>query len=97
MTSNQTILSFDKVQHASYFYRNQYGHERRLKPTHTYLNQTIHNPPPNKVGVLDRWHEVVSFQLTANHTIEYTREKAVSMWAAWKARIFGQLTNKRKK
>lgn len=89
MTSNQTILDLAKCQHASYFYRNQYGHERRLKPTHTYLNQTIHNPPLDRLSILDRWHSVVSFQLTANHTIEYTGKKAVAMFKAWKSRIFG--------
>lgn len=90
MTNNSTVLDLGKVVHATHFYRNQYGHERRLLPTHTYLNQTIHNPPSNKLHALDRWNPIVRFRLSATSFIEYTGSKADSMWKAWKGRIFSK-------
>lgn len=88
-TSNRTIIDLGKVQHATLVYRNQYGHNRHSIPEHTFLNQTILAPPKHLWYKLDRWHPVLSLQLTASHTIEYTNEKALSLWKAWRAKIFG--------
>jgi len=38
--------------------------------------------------LLDRWIPTVRFQLSNSHVIVYTGEKAVSMYEAWKSRIF---------
>lgn len=92
MTTNHTILDLNKVQHASFGYVNQYGHKRRLRPRATFLNQTVPVPKdkPYLSAKLDKWFPVVSFQLTANHCLTYTGDKAVAMWKAWQEKIFNK-------
>lgn len=43
-----------------------------------------------RLGIIDNWQPVCSFQLTANHSIVYTGPKAVSMWKAWNEKIFNK-------
>jgi len=101
-TNNKTILDLNKVQHASFYYINQDGESRQHKPK----GHTVHNIPidgekewqtgrcavevAKERGMLDTWIPKVVFQLTANHNISYTGEKAVSLWEAWRAKIFGK-------
>lgn len=41
-----------------------------------------------RLGILDIWTPELYLKLTANAGLIYTGDKAVSMWEAWKARIF---------
>ena len=43
-----------------------------------------------RLNLLDIWTPVVTFQLTANHNIQFTGEKAVKMWELWRAKIYGK-------
>jgi len=47
-----------------------------------------------RLGLLDVWTPVCSFQLTANHSVTYTGKKAIAMYAAWRAKVFSN--NKKK-
>lgn len=50
------------------------------------------------LNIIDRWIEVVCFQLSANHTITYTGPKAASLWQAFGKKIFEKKEhNKQKK
>ena len=42
-----------------------------------------------RLGVLDRWFPVTHIQFANNHAIQYTDDKALSLWDAWCAKIFG--------
>lgn len=108
-TTNRTILDLNKVQHASFWYVNQYGQIKtpQIKPCPFSIRMTpvsdlelamYHPDYPNetelqreiRLGLMDIWTPVVSFQLTANHNIVYTGPKAVSMWKAWNEKIFNK-------
>jgi hypothetical protein len=41
------------------------------------------------LGIYDIWTPVLYLQLTANHSLSYTGEKAQSVWKAWQAYVFG--------
>jgi hypothetical protein len=110
-TTNRTKLDLNKVQHATFFYRNQFGNEREIKPTVVtsrnvkFSPAEIAFPNPNfpnetmleraiRLRILDMWTPVIKFQLTANHSIEYTGKKAIALNEAWNARIFGKKKGK---
>lgn len=40
--------------------------------------------------LLDTWIPCVTFQVTANHRLTYTGEKAESLWKAWNEKIFNK-------
>lgn len=41
-----------------------------------------------RMHLVDNWIPVVKLQLTNSHTLEYTGEKAQSIWKAWNERQF---------
>lgn len=41
-----------------------------------------------ELKLIDVWIPHCKFQLTANHSITYTGDKALSLWKAWQAKIF---------
>lgn len=43
-----------------------------------------------RLNLLDTWTPVCQFQLTANHSLTYTGDKAVNMWKAWREKIFNK-------
>lgn len=47
-------------------------------------------------GMLDIWIPYATFQLSNNHSLTYTGDKALSMMAAWKERIFNKGKKERK-
>lgn len=47
-----------------------------------------------RLELLDVWKPVVVFQLTANHSITYTGNKAIILWKAFNARIFSKRKQK---
>lgn len=93
MTTNNTVLDLSKVQHGTFWWINQEGRIHQKKPKHpTVGGQRVLEELINDKNRwrLDKWQELVVFQLTANHTIKYTGSKAVSMWAVWRERIFNK-------
>lgn len=103
-TSNHTICDLSKVQYATFVYKNQYDQWSRLKPKFpTYRLMPVAGNLMNGKSMLDfvteerltdRWTPTLSLQFAANHSLTYTGERAVAMWAEWRARIFGK--NKKK-
>lgn len=65
------------------------SHESRAMYHPDYLDETEHQRAV-RLGLLDVWQSVCSFQLTANHSITYTGKKAHVMWKAWNERIFNK-------
>lgn len=105
--NNRTVLDLNKVQHATFWYVNQYGQTCPVKPIlPTVRGRSVSKVMPayyhpdwpgetefdraRRLCLLDQWKPVVQFQLTANHNIIYTGKKAMTMWEAWKAKIFGK-------
>src|SRR6476469_322548 len=43
-----------------------------------------------RIGILDVWTPVLHLKLQANNYLIYTGDKALSMNAAWNAKIFGK-------
>lgn len=50
-----------------------------------------------KNKLIDIWFPICTFQLSANHTVTYTGDKAITMYDAWKAKIFSQALKKKGK
>lgn len=46
-------------------------------------------------NMLDTWIPYTTFQLSNNHSLTYTGDKAIALWKAWNERIFNK--KKRKK
>lgn len=47
-----------------------------------------------RLGILDVWFPVTRIQFANNHALEYTGEKAESIWKAWNEKIFSKRKNK---
>ena len=45
--------------------------------------------------LLDTWIPCVTFQVTANHRLTYTGDKAMSLWKAWNERVFNKKGKKK--
>ena len=43
-----------------------------------------------RLHILDVWFPVTRFQFANTHSIEYTGEKAQTMWKAWNEKIFSK-------
>lgn len=102
--NNRIILDLNKAQWARFYYENQHGDKRNLKPTsptvyNTYID--INNTPvgqPTKTMIvyakeqklLDVWTPCVVFKLTAHECLKYKGDKAVSLYEAWKEKIFNR-------
>jgi hypothetical protein len=46
-----------------------------------------------RLDILDTWVPVCIAQLTANHSLQFTGDKALSFFKAWKAHIYGRKEN----
>ena len=102
MTSdNYTVVDLNKVSYAKFYYANQDGDRRRIKPNY----ETVHNDRVDKnaivfgttktmlvyaaeCGILDDWTPVCKLQLSNSHVLRYTGDKAKSIWKEWNKRIF---------
>lgn len=43
-----------------------------------------------RLKLLDMWTPVLVLELSANHRLTYSGKKALALWKAWNARIFGK-------
>lgn len=55
---------------------------------HTYAETELE--AATRLGILDTWRPVTRIQFANNHAIEYTGDKAQSIWQAWNERIFSK-------
>jgi len=107
MKDNRIVIDLSKVQWARFGWRNQHGDFRHIKPNVPTVYNQAFNPIerafmcPNNMTMLDYamhnhlldiWTQEVKFKVTANTTLTYTGDKAVSLYKAFCERQF----NKRK-
>lgn len=104
LNNNFAAVDLRKVQWATLHYVNQHGQKQRHKPVYgsytvygDFVNatdkvfgtsETMLDYAKRK-GLLDVWTPVCTLHITANRKLRYVGNKALSMWAAWEARIFG--------
>jgi len=101
MTNNTIVVDLNKVQFANLYWKNQYGNVKRLKPRKPTVHGTRFNPNDlhitehilmiefaQKHRLLDIWNPVCRLQLSSNHWLEYTGDKALSIYKEWNRRIF---------
>jgi len=106
--NNRITVDLNKCQYARFGYRNQYDQFRNTKPKFS-VHGNVRDPNEkvwsksetlkqfaDAAKITDVWHPEVTLQLTANHSLVYTGEKALSLWREWNKRIF-KPNNKRKK
>ncbi len=103
------VLDLTKCQWATLCYMTRGGSKRMFKPSRPTV-QGIHFDETAKHmledctmleyaiknRMLDTWFPVCNFQLSANHTVTYTGDKAITMYDAWKAKVFSQALRKKK-
>lgn len=98
--NNRIVIDLNKVQWALFGYRNQYGDYRQLKPKFS-VHGKVYDKKEKMFGttetafevatrraIIDKWTPELKLQLTANHTLTYTGDKAKSLWAEWNRRVF---------
>lgn len=59
---------------------------------HTYAETELE--AAKRLGILDTWKPVTRIQFANNHALEYTGEKAESIWKAWNEKIFSKQKHK---
>lgn len=102
--NNHVVVDLKKVQHANLVWVNQEGMKSQKKPGPTVFGVPVtdelalHIPEfpgetlrqrAERRGMLDTWTPRLYLQLSANNNLVYSGPKALSLWQAWKARIFG--------
>lgn len=104
--SNKIVVNLNKVSHARLqWVANNYGMRltREIKPENETINgrqifpwekiwktkeSALHYA--KRRGLLDVWYPELELQLSNNHSLIYTGDKALSLWEAWCAKIFGK-------
>ena len=105
-TSNRIVVDMAKCQWASLIWVSSEGYTRDTKPTEPTAHgcdipDVPARPHPDyphetmverakRLDIIDVWTPRLTFQLSANHQLIYTRDKALSLWAAWRERIFNK-------
>lgn len=104
-SSNKIIVDLNKVTHARLQYVcHGFGitHRRDRMPTNKTVNnievdffqlrykstETLWNYAERK-ELFDEWFPELELQLSNNHSLIYTGQKALDLWTAWRAKIFG--------
>ena len=108
---NRVVIDLAKVQHARFFWKNQDGLTVNRRPPYPsvrglHIDESIAGYHPDypgetmrerafRLGVIDEWKAQCEFTFAANHNVVYVGQKAISMWDAWNARIFGKKKGKK--
>lgn len=45
-----------------------------------------------RLGIIDEWIPELSLTYSSNHTLKFEGERALKIWDAWRAKIFGTKT-----
>lgn len=98
---NRISVDLGKVQYARFYYRNQHGQTKDLKPRKPTVQGMEFDPDEMHLSglctlieyaiahkLLDVWTPEVVFKVTANCKLAYDGEKAVSLWKEWQRRMF---------
>jgi len=99
---NRIVVDLSKCQWAIFYYQNQHGDKRNVKPGgptvyndavdgyYTFTGDRKMVEVAKERSLLDIWTPCVVLKLTANETLKYKGEKAVSIYNAWSERIFNK-------
>ncbi len=104
MKDNRIICDLSKVQWARFGYRNQHGNFRNIKPSVPTVHNQVFATSDRVFGMsglsmldyamqnhlLDIWTPEVRFKVTANCTLTYVGDKAVSLYKAFCERQFNK-------
>jgi len=98
---NRIIVDITKAQWARLWYKNQHGDCVNIRPkeptvfaqpiqsnAHVFGSQLSMLEYATREKLLDVWTPVCRFKLTAHECLDYTGEKAVTLYKAWCERIF---------
>jgi len=103
------VLDLTKCQWATLYWKSKSGYTCPVKPLEPTVHGMMFNPYDKHISgvylldyaiankLIDIWYPVCTFQLSANHTVTYTGDKAISMYDTWKAKIFSQALKKKGK
>lgn len=111
INSNKIVVNLDKVTYARLRYRtHNYGvtlYRNYLPNIPSVMGYTIY---PNDIrfgtnelmiiytkrrNLLDAWISERELQLSNNHSLIYTGQKALDLWDSWKAKIFSKQKGKK--
>lgn len=104
MKNNRVVFDLNKIQYAYFGYENQWGNKVPIKPTIPTSRGQQFNPEATVHGwghttmleyatrynLLDVWIPYIVLQVTANHRLIYTGDKAVSIWKTWCEKQFNK-------
>jgi len=98
---NRIVCDLNKVQWARFYYKNQYSDKVNVKPTKPTVNACEFDPDEMHITgtqslmayahanqLLDVWTPHVYLKVTANESLLYSGDKALSIWKEWNRRIF---------
>lgn len=104
--NNRIVVNLNKVTHARLrwrvtnvgyeSYRDIYLESFTIYGQSYSLNDTVYNSERTVLtvarerGMLDKWERILELQLSNNHSLIYTGDKALSLWKAWCAKQFGK-------
>jgi hypothetical protein len=100
-----TVIDINKVAYAWFYYVNQWGHTYRkpIVSVHGIEIQEpdgyalYHHDYPletnleraKRLDILDTWTPIVWFKFTTTRKIAFSGDRALSLWATYRAKIFG--------
>jgi hypothetical protein len=106
MNNNKIVVDLNKVQWMSLYYKNQWEDYSQRKPKKITTRGRPINPEEKalmkdmslisaieyakQLGIIDTWTPYCKLQLSANHSLVYSGEKAISIWKEWNKRIFNK-------
>lgn len=106
LSDNRAVCNLNKVNYARFFYRNQWKQVRPTLPKWptarceklegNFVKVSPDDPletaeqAARRLGILDVWKPVCVLQFSSTHAIEYTGDKAKSIWKEYCRRIFKQ-------
>jgi pyridoxine 5'-phosphate synthase PdxJ len=61
-----------------------YAHYHPDYPKETCLERA------KRLDLIDEWYPELTMQLSANHQLTYTGDRALELWDLWKAKIYGK-------
>ena len=101
--NNHLVIDLNKVAYAWFYWRNQFNEVLRKKPIGPTVHRTPFDPDEKislsgvilsrleharLLGIQDRWTPVVRFRMCCADVLEFTGDKAQSLWKAWNEKQF---------
>ena len=102
--NNNLVIDLNKVAYAWFYCRNQFNEVLRKKPIGPTVHRTPFDPDEkitlvigetitrldhaSCLGILDTWTPVVRFRMSCADVLEFTGERAQSLWKAWNEKQF---------